>query len=98
MLDEFHAKEGDYFVLESVRAPRSEHMDWTGVVLTPLIDIYIDEYYYQYCEALIGVINKIFIFSSHIQPKTFHDYRQDFALKFFQKIFFLVYQKLFKNK
>jgi hypothetical protein len=32
------------------------------------------------------------------QPKTFLNYRHDFAFKIFQKRFFLVYQKLFKNK
>ena len=33
-----------------------------------------------------------------LQLKTYHNYRHDFASKIFQKIFFLVYQKLFKNK
>ena len=32
------------------------------------------------------------------QPNTFLNYRHDFAFKIFQKIFFLDYQKLFKNK
>jgi hypothetical protein len=36
---------------------------------------------------------------SHIQPKIYQDqYRPDFASKIFQNIFFLAYQKLFKNK